>query len=324
MEEELFKEGELEVLSKRVEELENQIASINPRNLSGLTQALIAAAVIRKSYTAGEAIGANKCVYIEDSSAATNTLVSNTGTSSDGCLMGVVTQTGNQAEKVAQSFVFPYEVYLSAIKVVIYKVSSPGDNAVLALQKDSGSNEPDGTDIATVSVSGAGLPTGSDTLTTFTFSAVQTLTAGQRYWFVMRRSGALTDANSYDVRNSGSSGYSDGVAKVLQSSVWNSIGNILDAGFQIQEASQSGKIYLANSGTTGKYESAVGFSVGSIGRGQSGTIQIGGEMSGFSGLTTGVVYYVSTSGAITSTAGAPNRKIGIATSATTLLILNII
>jgi hypothetical protein len=54
-------------------------------------------------------------------------------------------------------------------------------------------------------------------------------------------------------------------------------------------------------------------------------VQVAGVVSGFTGLTAGSVYYLSnTAGAIATSTGAYEKMVGVATSATTLLITNMV
>ena len=65
----------------------------------------------------------------------------------------------------------------------------------------------------------------------------------------------------------------------------------------------------------------LGFATAAIASGGTGTIRIGGVMTGLSGLTAGSTYYVSaTAAALTATAPANARSVGVAISTTTLRI----
>jgi len=79
------------------------------------------------------------------------------------------------------------------------------------------------------------------------------------------------------------------------------------------------------SGTTARLSDAfVGFARSAITAGSTGYVDIVGEITGFTGLTIGSKYYLSnTAGAVSTSAGTVTRKVGIATSSTTLLVTNI-
>lgn len=64
----------------------------------------------------------------------------------------------------------------------------------------------------------------------------------------------------------------------------------------------------------------IGLAAAAIGSGSSGSIRLGGRMTGLSSLTSGTAYYVSaTAGALTGTAPANLRRVGAADSTTTLV-----
>lgn len=85
-----------------------------------------------------------------------------------------------------------------------------------------------------------------------------------------------------------------------------------------------GDVYKTDADITGAYESTIGFNTATASAGASATIAVAGETTVLSGLTRGSTYYVSgTAGGITTSSAAPSRKIGIATSTTSLLITNI-
>ncbi len=82
---------------------------------------------------------------------------------------------------------------ITQARIWAYKVGAPTDNLEVAIQADS-SGIPSGTDLASASVGGGSLTT-TITLTTLSLSA--TLTAGNTYWFVIRRSGAASAVNYF-------------------------------------------------------------------------------------------------------------------------------
>jgi hypothetical protein len=83
-----------------------------------------------------------------------------------------------------------------------------------------------------------------------------------------------------------------------------------------------GKVYKTDSATANLTTPFIGFSKVSGVRGASAEIALVGIITGLSGLTPGTVYYVSpTKGAIASSAGANVKKVGIAITSSTLLLL---
>ncbi len=104
----------------------------------------------------------------------------------------------------------------------------------------------------------------------------------------------------------------------------NDLTNNNSAVFSTDIAFTGGDIDKTETDIVGAYESFIGFAGGAITAGSSGQVVIGGEITGLSGLTRGSQYYLSdTAGQISTTPGTNTRKVGIATSSTTLLITNI-
>jgi hypothetical protein len=82
----------------------------------------------------------------------------------------------------------------------------------------------------------------------------------------------------------------------------------------------AGLWYIASSANT--YSSTtpqVGFAVAAVSSLASGTIRLGGSMTGLSSLSVGSIYYLSTAGAITSTAPTNRRFVGQADTTTSLV-----
>lgn len=86
--------------------------------------------------------------------------------------------------------------------------------------------------------------------------------------------------------------------------------------------STDGRVYKTASGAATTTFPFIGFAQYGQTKtaGQSINIQTAGVVYNFTGMTTGSVYYISTAGSVSSTAGSINYKIGKAISPTTLLI----
>ena len=84
----------------------------------------------------------------------------------------------------------------------------------------------------------------------------------------------------------------------------------------------AGLIYLANSTSNNfRANNFIGFANANISASSSGIVIVSGVASGFTSLSSGSTYYLNdTNGTIGTSAGSQSRKIGIALSATTLLI----
>lgn len=288
------------------------------------TSTFVIAPVGDITYTAGEDLTAGNAVYIEDSSGFDTTRIdTNAGTGTSGAVGRSSADANGDQERYAQSFQESTTYYIRKVKIQLSKNGSPSDNLVIALQGDS-SGSPNGTDADTASIAGSSLTTSAAEYT-LDFGANNTLTANTKYWIVVRRSGSLSDTDYYFVHGAGSGDpYSNGAAKRYVSSAWGTYASFVDADMILVETSEEGKLYKAEADVTGKYETFIGFVKSTVSRGNSATIQTSGEFT-TSGLTAGVIYYISnTAGAIASSAGSNTRKVGIALSATKLLILNMI
>jgi hypothetical protein len=83
-------------------------------------------------------------------------------------------------------------------------------------------------------------------------------------------------------------------------------------------------VYQASSALAGDESNFIGFAQGASTIGNSVTVTLGGVVTGLSGLTTGSQYYLNdTAGTIGASPGTITRKVGIALSATTLLVTNV-
>lgn len=81
---------------------------------------------------------------------------------------------------------------------------------------------------------------------------------------------------------------------------------------------------VTNGVNQNKYTSFVGFANSSVGAGSSVSVSVNGVISGLTSLTPNSPYYLNdSSGTIGTSAGTNTRKVGIATSTTSLLITNI-
>jgi len=86
----------------------------------------------------------------------------------------------------------------------------------------------------------------------------------------------------------------------------------------------AGRWYRADS--TNTYSSTlpeIGMVPSSITSGATGTIRLGGSVTGLSSLTVGTKYYVSTTGTLTSTTPSNSRLVGVADSTTSLILKDI-
>ncbi len=102
-------------------------------------------------------------------------------------------------------------------------------------------------------------------------------------------------------------------------------GEAITAGFAVYLSDGSGSKtpglwYIADAANA--YSSAlpeIGIAPSSIANGSTGTIRLSGQLTGMTGLTIGTSYYIGTAGALTSTAPANKRFIGVADTVASLI-----
>lgn len=265
------------------------------------------------SYTGGHAITAGNAVYLSNgSTGAKSVITSNTNTSDT-----TFGQVSSGPSKLAQSVTPSTKVYCGAIQIQMAQFSATIDQIEVALQADS-AGVPSGTDLAVTG--GQTIAGGADALYTFTFGSIQTLSASTKYWFVIRRTGSADDTNYYAVRK-GASGYAGGSLFKYETATWSDLST--DAYFNVREVLPSGYIGVAQADISGRYQNFIGFATKTIAIDASTPVKISGEFGGLSGLTIGPIYLSDTPGAVSSSAGTNTRKVGIALSATKLLLTNI-
>ena len=118
----------------------------------------------------------------------------------------------------AQSFVAAGNA--NSVVLFLAKVGAPTDNLEVVIQADS-AGSPSGTDLGTVVATGGASLTTSLVETRLTTGA--TLTIGNTYWIVGRRSGAVDAANYYALGGSASGGYAGGAGKTYNGTTWDAV-----------------------------------------------------------------------------------------------------
>jgi hypothetical protein len=259
------------------------------------------------TFTAGQAITAGDAVFI--GSGTDSTLLVN---------QGIVSSSQNNASTAAnwfaQSFTTaPGQTLLSSIAAYAY-ITSGGSYSVTTSIRSS--------------------LTGSDLISNtqnqadpqvYTTPCNLTVTPNTTYYIVMR-AGAIPLSWSGSSSNVYAGG--QGYLSTDSGGTWSSTATVLDFAFQINgNATIAGDIYRSSADTSlydAQYaNNFIGFAPNSISSSVSGQIITNGVVTGLSGLVTGTTYYISnTLGAISSSAGTQSKKVGIALSATTLLIKN--
>ena len=210
-------------------------------------------------------------------------------------------------------------VTIGNIGIATKKVGNPSDNMLISIQADS-SGAPSGVALATATEAGSGL-NGDYTAHNVDLDTLVTLTAATTYWVVFERSGSTDDTDYYGVAGSGTNDYANGTHSRYRSSWSNTTQDLQFSGVL---NTVIGNIYITHADTASCANSFIGFVKNTTAFSTSTSVAISGEVAGFSGLTVGGLYYLSnTIGTISTSAGTVTRKVGIATSATTLLITNI-
>lgn len=262
------------------------------------------------SYYAGEDITANQALSFEPPS--------NTDGGSDADFGH---DAVSQGVYQAQSFVAGSTASSFSMTVSLKKVSSPTDNIYIEIQGDN-AGEPDGTPVTygtSDDVDGSTLTT-SYTDISFTWSSDPTLVAGTKYWFVIKRDGAVSDVNYYQAEYASNNAFRSGEALKYTSSWVVNTGANDDLVFAISGV--TGVAVLSKDSSVNSSRGRLGFLGFAVSNAlQSALVEIQshGRMTGFTGLTENVPYYIHTSvGEITTTVSNP--IVGIAINATTLMV----
>lgn len=97
---------------------------------------------------------------------------------------------------LGQGYLAASNTFVCGVRHKVAKNGTPTDGVVFTLYA-GGSNPENGTILVSSTVAAAALPTNTATETDFKFGACYYLTAGQTYYFTLRRTGALNDSNNY-------------------------------------------------------------------------------------------------------------------------------
>lgn len=274
--------------------------------------------------TSGEAltIGPKKALYSEDATTEDKEILTQTtytDNPNNGQDMGVV--SGNQ--KLAQSFV-EGGLAIKKIKVRLVQVGAVVDDVRVGIQADVG-GAPSGTFLSSGTTTGTTLatdPSGSEERT-ITLAAEVITDRNVKYWIVVERTGSLHASNYYKMfLSTGSANpYANGDYAIYNGTSW-SVTTTDDFYFKLITTTVEGRVYLASGAAAGTANTFIGFNKDVFGAGEQASIRVAGKIDGFTGLTIGALYYLSdTYGAISTTPGTVSKKVGVATSATELLII---
>jgi hypothetical protein len=257
-----------------------------------------------KAYTAGEALTANNAVILASGSeSAVVTAISTTNTAED-------TTNGWWY----QSFVTGPNT--TKVVAITMRVNTGGGASSYTYRLRS---TPAGSDLGSI---GSGTINVGDSELTLTFASPVTVTPSTTYYIVV---------TGPRLRGGTTSSYSGGVSGTSSTSgaSWVTPATTVtgDFYFKVFEGyCAAGNVYKASADSSlfvgaGWQTNFIGFAKTSVSSGASVGVQVGNVYTGFSGLTPGAVYYLSnTAGAIASSAGTVSKKVGLADSATSLLI----
>lgn len=273
--------------------------------------------LLLKTMNAGEAltITVPKPVYVGDGASFNSTWVA----SYNG---GSVRLDDNNSKK-GEYFVIPsnYRSFaFTKIRYKLQKVNSPTGTLAVNIYATDVNHRPTGASLGQQTMNIASIST-SLTDYEFTFN-LSNLTPGVEYIAWVSVSGGTVNGSNYInfqstasdlVSNCGSTSY-DG-----PSTSWGTTANDLDFTITFSYTlTVSGKIYNAKANDTAKLN-VFGWILSTVAKDADTLIQLGGIVSGFTGLTLNAKYYLKDDGTIGTTVGTNTVMVGIAISATELL-----
>lgn len=257
------------------------------------------------TFTAADAITAGNAVAIGDGTSV------NSATVSSGHGTGYDCQT---TQWMSQKFTSGPK-YRSVKSITVWVGDSAANTVLTASIRANSAGQPTGADIGgltgTVNINTAG-----SLARTITFATPIPVSASTDYHVIFRGPGTC---NIYGNNSAGQGANSS----ANSGSTWSASNGALELSMTNIDT-VAGEITPSSATSTfssAMYNNFIGFAPSTISSGSTGSVVTGGVVTGLSGLTPGVTYYLSdTAGAISSSAGSNSRKVGIALSATSLLI----
>lgn len=268
--------------------------------------------LLLKSLVAGEnlTVTVPKPIYIGDG-ASFSGVMTNTDTG------GGFFRLDTAGMKAGETFVIP-STYLSGqltkVRFRLLKSGSPTTNVVCNIYATDASHNPTGESLGSASIPCASL-TGSGV--DYDFNITANLTPGVEYFAQLTVDGTINDSNYVGMYFSNNDTVPNSNGRYFQSS-W--LAYPTEFTFRIEynyTQTTAGKFYNAKANDTSKIL-VVGWLLESATKDSSYIIQLGGIISGFSGLTINSKYYLKDDGTIGTTAGTNSVMVGIAISATEL------
>lgn len=275
-----------------------------------------ASTILTLAGIAGENVTAGQPVQVASTAYSINTLplITQNGT---GYVIG---SAGEPA--IAQTFLGSDGSGAVNLSFEVAKASSPVDNFTWAIQTDNGSGQPDGINLASGSILGSSMPAACTTKTTVSLGTTLVLTSGTTYWIILGRSGATDPTNQYTSCYNTGNPYTSGTAQTYNGVTWAPASNDLVVG--LSTSAIVGEYYGTSASSALFSQSFVGFAQSTVKATQAFTVTTGGTMTGLSGLSTGIQYYLANAtSTLSSSAGTVSHKACIAITTTSCLITNI-
>jgi hypothetical protein len=263
---------------------------------------------VAATFTAQESLAASDSVII---GSGTDTVLKSSSTgNATTYVFGVSTTWYSQKFTSTAQAVSVKQVYLSL-----------GDNFLnhsftISIRANS-AGQPTGADIGGYTATGA--PNGVPVTVTFTFATPVPISPSTDYHIVIRAL-STTGADTAHGNNTAGTGTN---SSANSGSTWSASNGALQYGlYEIDTV--SGQISKSKADiSSNRANNFVGFTLAAVSMASASTVavQTDGVFTGLSGLTPGSTYYLSdTAGAISASPGTVSRKVGIATSATSLFI----
>jgi len=216
--------------------------------------------------------------------------------------VGDVDARTRQAQSFARTDALATTITLESLTTLLEIVGAPADNIYIEVCSDSagvpGSVITNGTSNV---ISGGSLST-TMVPAKFTWATPPTLVSGTTYWFVVRRSGANDAANYYRLRTAGADVYStfNAASYTASTTAWSTTSTDIQLFAQFNY-NYGGKVCYADADAFPR-ANVYGFTSSNVAGSANAAVGVIGLMAGFSGLTPGAYYWLSTTqGQITIT-----------------------
>lgn len=258
-----------------------------------------------RTYTAGDPLVAGNAAILANASTSDKTLLSQTTISAT----AEFGNTSGSNRRYADTFTPSESGGLTRITTRLQAISGGYTGSVtVTIQADSGGS-PSGAVLGTATKASV-----STSMTEYDidFAAPVGLTSGVTYWIIYD---STEPGERYRLNVSGA-----GTSYEYNGTVWNAqVGEVY---LVLKNVIVDGYLYLADASAAGTTDAFIGFIHTGASPGGTAQVQIADVFSGFVGLTTGSIYYLSdTAGSIGTSAGTVTKKVGRAVSTTELQII---